>query len=169
MSSHSSGNELDSSDEKTYHLGLFSPRLKAFVGTHTGLVKAKTEIQLTEYYPRLKGLFPGDAKLPDVVILKKLDAGQATALKEINLSEVEVSELKVVKINTKPSTGKPGAKRVKVDDDYYEETGIEIVRQLPENVEISLEYSTSLELVFIRSGDAIRLHALIINNTEILN
>jgi hypothetical protein len=41
--------------------------------------------------------------------------------------------------------------------------------QLPENVEISLEYSTSLELVFMRVQQHIKLCALIINNTEVLN
>jgi len=170
MSSHSesSGNEPEPVDEKTYQLGLFSSRLKEYVVVYTGLVKAKTELKLTPYYPRLKGLFPGEPKLADVLVLKALEDGQEKTLKALNLSEVEISELKVVKLNSK-SSPKDGPKRNKADDDYREETGLEILAQLPENVEISLEYSTSLELVFVRSGETIRLHSLIINNTEVLN
>jgi len=169
MSSHSesSGNEPVEADEKTYQLGLFSSRLKGYVAVYVGMVKAKTELQLVTYYPRLKGYFPGDPELADILTLKKMDDSGEKSLKEINLSEVEISELKVVKPNkASPSSG---PKRSKADDDYHEETGLEILAQLPEDIEISLEYSTSLELIFVRTGQAVRLHALIINNTEILN
>jgi hypothetical protein len=174
MSSHSESslNDPGESDENTYQLGLFSFRASnECIASYTGSVKAKTELRFGTYYPRLKGLFPGEPEVSDIITLSKRVGDQFIKIKELNLSEIEVSELKIVKtsgkIDKKPV--KENGKRVYVDDDYEEETGAQILMQLPENVEISLEYSTSLELVFMRVQQHIKLCALIINNTEVLN
>jgi hypothetical protein len=129
------------------------------------------ELKLCTYYPRLKDLYLDEPLQADIIVLKKKVDEQLVKVKEINLSEIEVSELKIIKTNGKPDKKplKENGKRGYVDDDYEEETGADILMQLPENVEISLEYSTSLELVFMRSGQTIRLQSLVINNTEILN
>lgn len=153
-------------------MGLFSTRCKnECIASYTGVAKAKMELKLCTYYPRLKDLFLDEPLKADIIVLKKKVAGQLVKVKELNLSEIEVSELKIIKSNGKPDKKplKENGKRGYVDDDYQEETGMETLLQLPENVEISLEYSTSLELVFMRSGQTIRLHSLVINNTEILN
>lgn len=173
MTSHSESSSSDpgETNENTYQLGLFSQRAKnECIASYCGLVRAKTEMRCGTFYPRLKGLFPGEPDVADIIVLSKRVGEQTIKLKELNLSEIEVSELKVVKtsgkIDRKPI--KENGKRIYVDDDYEEESGQQLLMQLPEDVEISLEYSTALELVFMRVGEHIRLCALIINNTEIL-
>jgi hypothetical protein len=173
MSSHSSSSTDDQAETKTYKLGLFSSRLRdKCIASYVGGVKAKTEIRVGgAYYPRLKGLFPLDPSVGDIIALKKDVDGELIQLKSLNLSEIELSELKVVKTSGKPDKRpvKEKGKRGHADDDYEEETGEQILMQLPENVEISLEYSSSLELVFMRNGRTICLHSLVINNTDVLN
>lgn len=126
-------------------------------------------MRLCTYYPRLKGLFPGEPD-PDVLVLSKWEANQVVKLKEIDVSELELSELKSVKLSGKldkrPSKG--GGKRGCVDEDYREPTKEETLLDIDEDVEILREYSASLDLVFVRSGSEILLTALVINNVEIL-
>lgn len=156
----------DSSSEevgKTYYLGLFSQRCNGFIGAKEAAFVVKIEIPVERYYPRLKNIYPGEVD-EDIIVLSKIVEGTSLIeLKRINLSEIELADLRVIK---QKDIGKLSKK--KHDDDYEDETGAQIMSQLPSDVEIVLEYSSSLELVFVKQENHILLRTVIVTNSDIL-
>jgi hypothetical protein len=151
-------------NNKTYNLGLFSARLKGCIGLVKARFEVKLEIPVELYFPRLKNLFPGDPELEDIVTLSKIpETGEPIPLKSINFSEIEVAELRIIK---QKDIGKPSKR--KQDADYEEETGAQIVAKLPVDTEIALEYSSSLDLIFVKTNGHIVLRTVVVTNSDIL-
>lgn len=160
----STSSSSSENEGKTYHLGLFSARLKGCIGVAKSTFAVKLEIPVKQYYPALKNIFPGDPEIEDIVTLSKIpETGPPIPLKTINLSEIEVAELRIIKQKDFDKASKR-----KHDADYEEETGAQIIARLPEDVEIALEYSTSLDLIFVKHAEHVMLRTVVITNADIL-